>query len=490
MGQTWTFGKKLGAGFTLVVVLTVAMGLVSLLSLRSVIATNDRIVSVTTPGVMAAQDVQLAAEGKVASVRGFLLTGNEKYAREVRERDETMNATLQRIRGLELSNEAVQLHRHMDEARIAHQREVEHSLTLRRDRGAGQLDDIVRVFDRRVIPAYETLVGRIDAFVALQRERLSQAQAEARSAAASANAIVIGIGTIAGLLSLTLAIFMTRSLTRQIGTSVQHIRSSSTELQSAATQQASGAKEQATAMNEISTTIGELLATSRQIEQSGQHVAKMASDSAESTRSGQDAVHEASEAVERIRQQVDTIARHMLDLGNKSQQIGGILEIINELAEQTNILAINATIEASGAGESGRRFAVVGEEIRKLADRVGGSTKEIRTLIEEIRSAVHSTIMATETGSKTVDAGAQRFTDLESVFARIGELILSTTEAGREIELSTKQQSTAVEQVNVAISNVAQATKETEASSGQTLQTASQLATLSNELTRLVKAQS
>jgi methyl-accepting chemotaxis protein len=242
-------------------------------------------------------------------------------------------------------------------------------------------------------------------------------------------------------------------------------------------------------MSEITTTIGELLATSRQIAESGQHVAKMASGSADSARSGEQAVEKTRAAVANIQQEVDAIVAHMLDLGKRSQQIGGILEVINELAEQTNILAINATIEAAGAGDAGRRFAVVGEEIRKLADRVGGSTKEIRGLIEEIRAAVNATVMATETGSKTVDAGAERFRELQAAFARIGEIVVSTMEAGREIELSTKQQSTAVEQVNVAISNVAQATKETEASSQQTLQTASQLSTLSNDLARLVKAQ-
>src|SRR2546422_228947 len=115
-----------------------------------------------------------------------------------------------------------------------------------------------------------------------------------------------------------------------------------------------------------------------------------------SARAGGQTVQAAQESVGSIRRQVDLIVTHMLDLGKKSQQIGGILEIINELAEQTNILAINATIEAAGAGEAGKRFAVVADEIRKLADRVGGSTKEIRTLIEEIRAAVNSTVMATE----------------------------------------------------------------------------------------------
>jgi methyl-accepting chemotaxis protein len=180
---------------------------------------------------------------------------------------------------------------------------------------------------------------------------------------------------------------------------------------------------------------------------------------------------------------------HMLDLGTKSQQIGAVLDIVSELAEQTNILAINATIEAAGAGDAGKRFAVVADEIRKLSERVTSSTKEIRTLIESVRSAVNTTVMTTETGSKSVDAGSKQFDEVASAFGRIGGLVTTTTDASREIELSTKQQKTAVEQVNVAISNVAQATRETEASSGQMLQTASQLATLSKDLLRIVHPQ-
>jgi methyl-accepting chemotaxis protein len=188
-----------------------------------------------------------------------------------------------------------------------------------------------------------------------------------------------------------------------------------------------------------------------------------------------------------IRRQVDLIVTHMLALGKKSQQIGAVLDIVSELAEQTNILAINATIEAAGAGDAGKRFAIVADEIRKLADRVAGSTKEIRGLIEEVRGAVNTTVMATETGSKTVDAGSKQFDSVAASFKLIAGLVATTTEAAREIELSTKQQMTAVEQVNIAIANIAQASKETEASAGQTLQTASELAGLSKGLLRLVK---
>jgi methyl-accepting chemotaxis protein len=242
-------------------------------------------------------------------------------------------------------------------------------------------------------------------------------------------------------------------------------------------------------MNEITTTISELMATSRQIAESAQRVAQIAGQTAGSAKSGEGTVDIAHESISAIRRQVDLIVSHMLELGKKSQQIGAVLDIVSELAEQTNILAINATIEAAGAGEAGRRFTVVAEEIRKLADRVGGSTKEIRTLIDDVRGAVNTTVMTTESGSKAVDAGSKQFGEVASALKQIVALVSTTTEAAREIELSTKQQSTAVEQVNVAIANVAQASKETEASSGQILQTASQLTRLSGDLLRLVRPQ-
>lgn len=99
---------------------------------------------------------------------------------------------------------------------------------------------------------------------------------------------------------------------------------------------------------------------------------------------------------------------------------------------------------------------------------------------------MNTTVMATETGSKAVDAGSRQFGDLALAFRQIVSLVSTTTDAAREIELSTKQQSTAVEQVNVAVANVTQASMETETSAGQTLQTVSQMASLSKDLLRII----
>src|SRR6185369_13443107 len=167
----------------------------------------------------------------------------------------------------------------------------------------------------------------------------------------------------------------------------------------------------------------ELLVTSRQISDSTQRVAAIAEETAAAARSGESTIDQANVSIGVVRRQVDLVVHHMVELGQKSQQIGAVLDIVSEHAEQTNILAINATIEATGAGEAGKRFAVVADEIRKLADRVAVSAKEIRGLIDDVRTAVNTTVMATETGSKTVDVGARQFGEVASALKEIAAMV-------------------------------------------------------------------
>ncbi len=376
----------------------------------------------------------------------------------------------------------------VERAENQHQAALDRIVAARRSANdAASLDAVETQFEQQAVPARTDLGNHLRAFEQIEQRSLDEARDAATAAASRAISMMVTIIFVVLVLAIAIALVLTRTLSRQIGTAVGQIQSSSAELQAAANQQATGAKEQSTAMNEIATTISELLATSRQIAESAQRVSQIAGQTATASRSGDTTVGTGQEAISGIRRQVDVIVNHMLELGRKSQQIGNVLDIVSELAEQTNILAINATIEASGAGEAGKRFAVVADEIRKLADRVTGSTKEIRTLIDDVRGAVNTTVMSTEAGSKAVDTGARHFGEVASAFKQINTLVATTTEAAREIELSTKQQTTAVEQVNVAISNVAQATKETEASSSQTLQTSSQLTELSRELMRVVE---
>jgi methyl-accepting chemotaxis protein len=487
MIDNWTFGRKIAGGFAIALVLLIAIGAVSYRSFAK-LATTAEWVTHTHEVLEHLSGVLGQLKDAETGQRGYLVTGDETYLEPYQTGSATVSNVVKELRKLtaDNSNEQKRLDA-IEPLIVAKLAELKETIDLRRK---GDLDDAVKIVKGGEGKRYMDDLRRIlDEMDNEERGLLAQRAEEAETATHNAQSVIV-FGTLLCVLLVTAAgILITRSLTRQIGSSVGQIQSSSTELQAAANQQATATKEQATAMSEIGTTISELLATSRQIAESAQRVAQIAGQTAAAARSGDTTVTTAHDSITNIRKQVDLIVNHMLELGKKSQQIGAVLDIVAELAEQTNILAINATIEAAGASEAGKRFAVVADEIRKLADRVAGSTKEIRGLIEEVRSSVNTTIMTTEGGSKSVDAGALQFSEVAAAFADIAGLVGTTTEAAREIELSTKQQATAVEQVNVAITSAAQATKETEASSGQTLQTAVELGTLSHALLRIVHPQ-
>jgi CHASE3 domain sensor protein len=487
MARSWTFGKKIAAGFALSFVLLAAIGAIAYRSIDVLSQTSYSVAHTHAVLERTATVLSLLKDAETGQ-RGYVITGDESFLDPYRAAGPAIATAVDDLRRLTSDNPAQQKRIGQAEPVIAAKLfELDRIIEMRRNRDVQQAMKAIQAgLGKRLM---DELRGRLGEMEREERALLERRAGEVRAAVTRAS-FAIDIGTLLCLLLVTAAgIIITRSLTNQIGAAVQHMQSSSGELQTSANQQATGAKEQSTAMNEITTTMSELRATSKQIAESAQSVAQIAEETAKGAHSGEQTVAKANDSIGSIKRNVDLIVTHMLDLGKKSQQIGGILEITNELAEQTNILAINATIEAAGAGESGKRFAVVADEIRKLADRVGGSTKEIRGLIDEIRAAVNTTVMTTEGGTKAVDAGARQFADVTAAFRQIASLVSTTTEAAREIELSTKQQSTAVEQVHVAVSNVAQATKETEASAGQTLQTASQLANLSRDLMRLVRPQ-
>jgi methyl-accepting chemotaxis protein len=485
MMQSWTFGRKIALGFGLSVLVLLVVGSVAYRSTNVLIENNASVAHSHLVLEDLAELLSLVKDAETGQ-RGFVITGDEAYLAPYQEALVPVSKTLTTVRNLTSDNPRQQ--QRLDEAEAligAKLAELKKTIDIRRTQGFEATQRVVQGNEgKRAMDDLRKVLHAMD-----QEEReLLRARGESAEASAQGAKTTIALGALFALLLVTAAgYFITSSLNHQLGTAISSIRSSSAELQAAATQQASGSREQSSATSEVSTTIRELLATSRQIAESAQRVARIAEETAGGARTGDQTVQKAQEAISIIKRQVDVIVGHMLDLGKKSQQAGGILEIINELAEQTNILAINASIEAAGAGESGKRFAVVADEIRKLADRVGGSTKEIRGLIEDIRAAVNTTVMATESGTKAVDAGNRQFGEVTASFRQIAALVGTTTEAAREIELSTKQQATAVEQVNLAISSAAQATKENEASSNQTLQTATELANLSRNLVKLIQ---
>lgn len=484
MTKNWTFGRKLIAAAMLKSIFLLALGITGYWAV-SILHTTSRDVTLTYMVIDKTTEALSIMKDAETGQRGYLLTGDTAYLEPY---DAALVAAPRVIAELRtLTADDVNQQRRVDALETqfnAKLDELKRTVELRK---AGHADEVMKIIQSNTGKGFMDNIRK----VINQMEQQAHTQLDKRAAQVdntvfTTKATILGCTVVCLALLIATALLTSRSLTIQLGYAVGQVQSSSAELQAAATQQATGTKQQASAMSEISTTISELGVTSRQIAESAQRVAQIAEQTASAARNGTGTVERGQEAIAGIRRQIDMVVNHMLDLGRKSQEIGAVLDIVSELAEQTNILAINATIEASGAGEAGKRFAVVAEEIRKLADRVSNSTKNIRSQVEDVRGAVNTTVMATETGAKSVDAGTRQFAEVAQSFKQIAGMVLTATEAAREIELSTKQQATAAEQVRLAVADVTQATQESETSSAQTLQTASQLASLSRDLRRMI----
>jgi methyl-accepting chemotaxis protein len=264
------------------------------------------------------------------------------------------------------------------------------------------------------------------------------------------------------------------------------LSAAASELLAASHQQASGATEQASAVSEVSTTIEELGSTARQIAIAAEQVAEAAQQTLENLSEGQDAVDRSIQAMERIRNRVQDVSTRVLSLGERSQQIGEIIDLINDLSDETHLLALNAAIEAAGAGEHGRRFAVVAAEVKSLANRALAAAKEVKGVIAEIQQATNAAVLAAEEGGKEVERGVELAHSAGQVMDAIVMVAERTAQSGAEISLATAQQQSASEQVVETMREVADVARQTAAGSRQMSESAQMLTAIAERLHGIV----
>jgi methyl-accepting chemotaxis protein len=277
-----------------------------------------------------------------------------------------------------------------------------------------------------------------------------------------------------------------RGIIQAIAQTAEHVASASEEISSAAAQQAQGAETQRDQTTQVATAMQEMSTTVAMVSENSNRAAEASRQAAETARRGGAIVEETLTKMRVIAESVGATAKKVEELGKSSDQIGRIIGVIDDIADQTNLLALNAAIEAARAGEQGRGFAVVADEVRKLAERTTTATKEIAQMIKNIQDETGVAVTAMESGTRQVEEGVtstalagDSLKEIIRMAEQVGEMII-------HIATAATQQSSAADQVNQNVDQIARLVKESANGARQSAKACQDLSGLALELQKMV----
>lgn len=251
-----------------------------------------------------------------------------------------------------------------------------------------------------------------------------------------------------------------REQTRGIFEGINVLASSTSQVSATAKQLAASAQETLTSVSETTVTMEEVKQTSRIASQKATMVSEVSNNAVQISDSGRKSAEEFFAIMGKIREQMDFIANSIVKLSEQSQAIGLIIAAVNDLANQSNLLAVNASIEASKAGEHGKGFTVVAQEVRSLAEQSRDATNQVRLILNDIQKSISGAVMSTEQGKNAVDEGVRQSVDARESIRLMAEGIVKSAQASMQIMVSINEQVVGIDQVALAMDNIKKATEQ------------------------------
>jgi methyl-accepting chemotaxis protein len=281
------------------------------------------------------------------------------------------------------------------------------------------------------------------------------------------------LGTAIAKMVLNLQIFTkeNKEVVEQLNTSVNEIFTSVSEL-------VSSGSETATAVSETTSTIEEVRQTSLVSNEKAKSVSEDAQTAAQISQSGKKSTQETYEGMTRIRDQMLSIADSMMMLSEQTQGIGTIVETVDDLAQQSNLLSVNASIEAEKAGDQGKGFRIVAQEIKNLADQSKQATHRVREILLDVQKATSTAVLATEQGNKVAEGGVKKSEEAGQAISKLSNTVIDAAQTAIQIAASSQQQVIGMGQAAFAMENIKQA-------STQNVDSAKQLELAAHNLKKL-----
>ncbi|MBK0394887.1 methyl-accepting chemotaxis protein [Ramlibacter algicola] len=282
---------------------------------------------------------------------------------------------------------------------------------------------------------------------------------------------------------------MSATLRQQIGDIVEAanvLGASASEIVASTAQLAASASQSAAAVAETTATVEEVRQTAELASQKARHVSDTAQKAVQGSHDGRKSADDVGAGMTRIRQQMDAIATSMAGLSEHNQTIGQIIATVEDLAVQSNLLAVNAAIEAAKAGEHGKGFGVVAQEVRSLAAQSRQATGEVRAILGDIQAAAVQAVTATQQGGQAVEAGSRQTEIASDAIQALAGSVGEAAQAATQIAASSQQQLVGVDQVAAAMESIKQASSQNMVSARQLETAARNLNETGQRLQRIV----
>ncbi|WP_355604551.1 methyl-accepting chemotaxis protein [Xanthomonas cannabis] len=277
-----------------------------------------------------------------------------------------------------------------------------------------------------------------------------------------------------------------RHLVTTINDTSAKVAVSTQETQATAMQLAEAAGQQANQITTASERISEIAASIEQVSRNSTESAEVAQRSVVIAAEGAGVVRETIQGMDQIRDQIQETSKRIKRLGESSQEIGSIVELINDISEQTNILALNAAVQAASAGEAGRGFAVVADEVQRLAERTSSATRRIEGLVQTIQADTNEAVSSMEQTTSEVVSGARLAEDAGTALTEIERVSNALNNLIKNISIAAHQQSAAATDITQTMGVIRQITSQTSQGAEQTAESIGNLAELAADLRRSV----
>jgi methyl-accepting chemotaxis protein len=525
------FKMKLGTGFGGLLLILLVTGVLTYHSTQQ-IAERSKDMDRKTDEKDAALTIEISLAEASSAARGFVLTGNGASVQQYADRKTEYEASVEQLTSIAHSEEGKRLLNEIRRTSEEYLASAEQAMDLSR---AGKKTEMLELMSSRTVPAFNAAMRALGDFRAhIERTRADSRKAQEESIS-TARSLALGAPIIGILIGLIAAVLVMRSITAAVGSmaaliqelaannltaedvevasedeigkagmalnqmknnlrrmiqsiagTAEHVASASEEISSSATQQAQSADTQKDQTAQVATAMQEMSSTVLQVSENSNKAAEASRQAAETARHGGSIVEETLNKIRAIAESAAAVARKIDELGKGSDQIGRIIGVIDDIADQTNLLALNAAIEAARAGEQGRGFAVVADEVRKLAERTTTATKEIAQMIKNIQDETKTAVAVMEQGTKQVEDGVKSTAQAGDALKEIIHTSEQVGEMITHIATAATEQSSATEQINKNMEEIAKLVKESAVGAQQSAKACQDLSGLALDLQKMV----